>query len=119
MVAARRAVGKSGSLGSAMILGMDASGKHLRTWELKLRSATLVSFRKWQRFRHMTLTKNSGYKSGLRVGLTRVRTDATNIALWREHHINATEVTCAFNIVPIMPSTTYTNLEAITESKKY
>ena len=90
MLGARRAVSGMSAESFGLVTQSDVDGRTVRKWEVRLRAATIASFRKWQKDCYSDCNSPI-YSKGLKVAMHRLRADATNAAIWKKKKLHVSE----------------------------
>ena len=108
LLAARNVVSKTGSEGAGLLLGLDIGGKTVRRWTQKLRACQLTLFVRWTNAHYERIRADAQrFGASLQLILHRIRSDATNAAVWQNQKLLVTELLSTYSTSPIFPSDTW------------
>jgi len=99
-IALKRVMCKTAAHAMGITLETDIGPTTVRRWEVKLRAAQLLHFRRWQRQKYDEITQKNPYLRGLKFIHHRVRSDGTNVT-WQCSKLQATEIESSFLPTPI------------------
>ena len=117
-LAARRSLSRAGPQAIGMVLGLDLSGRCIRSWEIRLRASLLAGFRICQKRGYHMVVNNPGHTTGLRFALLRIRSDATHSNIWQKSKLCVTELMSRFTIQPIRSHSSWSSIADATTSDK-